>query len=256
MHLRADKLAKQPVIPSALYNLRVALLACPLLIGCLAAGCQSGKGGSDLFTESRITYVNPSSVPTEEGEVIYCDSAEMTSRSSLFLYGTYATICLAVSGCGLLLWKRRKLRKEIHKKQQDKHALEDALVRKEEQCQTLFKSYLSETPILCEIRQLILRHKEAVVNEELLTARQWEQLFAAIDAGANNFTSRLSKAHPDLKEEDLRFCCLLKADLRYADMALLLGRTKNMMYKRRDLIVRRLNLPATTVNLNEYIEHF
>lgn len=119
----------------------------------------------------------------------------------------------------------------------------------------LFDKYITETEIYKQIVQIIAKHKDGVNNQELLSATQWDEISQAIDLGNSDFTSRLSQQYPALKTEDIHFCCLLKMKFKYAEIACLLGRTSNMMYKRRNLIAQRMNLD-TAISLDKYIKNF
>lgn len=112
------------------------------------------------------------------------------------------------------------------------------------------------SPICQEMRFLIERHKGTLHTDELPTPAQWKQLTDNIDLYFNHFTRRLHEQHPLLKKQDIRFCCLIKAGFKYADIACLLGRTPNMMYKRRDAILSRLNQKLSGSDFEAFIRQF
>lgn len=130
-----------------------------------------------------------------------------------------------------------------HKKEADTHQ------------QEMFNKYMAETNVYRQIKSLLADHKDGINNQELLSAIQWEEIYQTIDFGSNGFTTKLVKKYPALKTEDIHFCCLLKMGLKYTEIACLLGRTTNMMYKRRNLIAKRMDLEGN-VSLDKYIESF
>jgi len=199
-----------------------------------------------------------------QGETVYTDTLsirpashkEALSRSEAFTWG--GGLCLGV--CILFFVYRRWLRGQADKLFREKQQKENELIQEinhiNRQRHQLFAQYITNTPIYREITRLIEANKETVCNQSLLSEHQWEELYAALNSGANDFTLRLSKEHPALKTEDIRFCCLIKAGFKYADIARVMGRTPNMMYKRREIVSGRMSTPTATQELTTYLRNY
>lgn len=103
------------------------------------------------------------------------------------------------------------------------------------------------------MKEIICKHKNNVNNTPLISAIQIEELQKEINYAHNDFVFRLKETFPNLKPEEIDFCSLVKAGFKYAEIACLLGRTPNMMYKRRKAIVEKLQ---TTQNNIDSLEMF
>lgn len=180
--------------------------------------------------------------------------------------GDNGYLWFSLLGCAALLavtggfwYKRRSYRKRITSLSQENQATRQVLTRHlDEACRKrrqFFELSVSDSSIYKEIKLLVEENRDRVHNSELLSAGQWQELFAAIDSRSDDFSLRLSRQFAGLKPEDIRFCCLLKIGLKYQEIACLLGRTTNMMYKRRAIIVRRMALTAEQLPLEEYVRN-
>lgn len=83
----------------------------------------------------------------------------------------------------------------------------------------------------------------------------WETLLSEIDQLTNGFIKRLRGKYERLLNEDIYFCCLVKIGMKYADIAHVFGCTANAVYKRRDAILKRMDVetPSKFENLIEQI---
>lgn len=70
----------------------------------------------------------------------------------------------------------------------------------------------------------------------------WETLISEIDQLTYGFIERLTGRYERLLKEDVYFCCLVKIGMKYADIANVFGCTSNATYKRRDAIMKRMNI--------------
>lgn len=112
-------------------------------------------------------------------------------------------------------------------------------------------------PCYQEITLLIKKgKKQEIIPEGMMSTELWNQVITEINNATDNFTLRLCYNYPLLKPEDIYFCCLLKMGLKYSDIACLLGRTTNMMYKRRELIIERIGGIGENASLDEFIRKF
>lgn len=110
-------------------------------------------------------------------------------------------------------------------------------------------------PIYNELCHLIEENKGKAMNEVCISETKWLEIFQALDENHNKFATRFLEENQNLKTEDIHFCCLLKMEFKYSEMAILLGRTPNMMYKRKDSICKRLALNDTQT-LESFINNY
>lgn len=207
---------------------------------------------------------NPQREKTAEGEyVILADSLSYSPdylQSSSHDHLLYISILIAIVSSILFIYKRRSYSKQVHSLEEDKQSSEQALSQKidiiNERRNQLFELYMKTCPIYEEIMQLLHQNKGKIYAHELLTPEKWDELFFAINSHANHFTTRLQDEYPLLKIEDIRFCCLIKIGLNYSDIACILGRTPNMMYKRRNIIAKRMELNDSNKVMDKYIVNF
>lgn len=202
------------------------------------------------WKDTEMKLINPQIEETKQGDTIYADSICIsTDHGKGTPYNGWLWICISLLiGAISVLWFL------YQKESAKKSAIQKA--EKQAYDSSPLKLYLIHTSIYKDMAQLIQLHQKEVNNRELLSEEKWEELFAAINAMSNGFTERLKQAHPNLKAEDIRFCCLIKAGFKYSDIACLLGRTPNMMYKRRDTVMKRMSYQEEVKDLGEYLKNF
>ena len=114
---------------------------------------------------------------------------------------------------------------------------------------------LINLPIYNELCHLIEENRGKTINETCISETKWLEIFQSLDKNYSKFATRMLENYPNLKTEDIHFCCLLKLGFKYSEMAILLGRTPNMMYKRKDSICKRLALNDTQT-LESFINNY
>ena len=105
-----------------------------------------------------------------------------------------------------------------------------------------------------QVLLLLKEHNDGLNANELLSAELWQELTDCINQCAPNFSQRLHKLYPQLDQKDIHFCLLVKAGFKYTEIACLLGRTPNMMYKRRQLIIGRIGKSMSAGQFEAYIQ--
>lgn len=103
---------------------------------------------------------------------------------------------------------------------------------------------------------LVDKHKDCINNQELVSPQLWEELTHDINKYANNFTTRLTDRFPTISKIEVHFCSLVKIGFKYSDIAILLGRTPNMMYKRRKAIIEKIGPISNPDKFEEFIRMF
>ena len=96
-------------------------------------------------------------------------------------------------------------------------------------------------------------HKAA--HEEVrITAENWQELRAAIDAAYDDFTGRLYSLCPNLSEMELHICWLIKIQLSPKDMAQVVGRSQSAVSMARTRLYKKIHQKeGTTSDFDKFI---
>ena len=96
-------------------------------------------------------------------------------------------------------------------------------------------------------------HKAA--HEEIrITAENWQELQAAIDAAYDDFTGRLYSLCPNLSEMELHICWLIKIQLSPKDMAQVVGRSQSAVSMARTRLYKKIHQKeGTTSDFDKFI---
>lgn len=107
----------------------------------------------------------------------------------------------------------------------------------------LFDSLLSSRSAAYKTLLTIKQHNyENPDANEKVPNEIWETLISEIDQLTHGFIGRLTGRYERLLKEDVYFCCLVKIGMKYADIANVFSCTSNAAYKRRDAIMKRMNV--------------
>lgn len=96
-------------------------------------------------------------------------------------------------------------------------------------------------------------HKAA--HEEVrITAKNWQELRAAIDAAYDDFTGRLYSLCPNLSEMELHICWLIKIQLSPKDMVQVVGRSQSAVSMARTRLYKKIHQKeGTTSDFDKFI---
>ena len=86
-----------------------------------------------------------------------------------------------------------------------------------------------------------------------VSEKEWALLYENTDACFVGFTSHLRQCFPQLKEDDIRLCCLLKMEMPMELIALLFGIEKPSVSQRKQRLRQKMELD---VSLDEFILNF
>lgn len=118
----------------------------------------------------------------------------------------------------------------------------------------LFDSLLSSRSVAYKTLLTIKQHNyENPDANRKIPNEIWETLISEIDQLTHGFINRLTGRYERLLKEDVYFCCLVKIGMKYADIANVFGCTSNAAYKRRDAIMKRMNV-ETPIKFDILIE--
>lgn len=70
-------------------------------------------------------------------------------------------------------------------------------------------------------------------------------LLQEIDIASLGFVERLQKKYEFLLEDDIHFCCLVKLEFKYSDIAFIWGCLDVAVYKRSNSVLKRMGVSAT-----------
>lgn len=111
----------------------------------------------------------------------------------------------------------------------------------------LFDSVLSDHSIA--YRNLLYLKQQNYENPDAnkkLPDNDWKELLSEVDQLTHGSLKRLTGKYERLLKEDIYFCCLVKIGIKYSDMASILCCTPNAIYKKRNTILKRMNIETTT----------
>ncbi|MBD3590989.1 lipopolysaccharide assembly protein LapB [Bacteroides sp. GM023] len=118
----------------------------------------------------------------------------------------------------------------------------------------LFDSLLTSRSVAYKTLITIKQHNYENPDEnKKIPTEIWETLLYEIDQLTHGFIKGLMGKYERLSKEDVYFCCLVKIGMKYADIAYVFGCTSNAVYKRRDAILKRMDV-ETKVKFEILIE--
>ena len=175
-----------------------------------------------------------------------------------FYVDIYYLIILIIVAFTLLLLSF--LRYHLYKTKKEKELREIAsLVDKNE---ILIQRYSREMSHIkeqleakCLLEQLDTFKKLKILSksETILPDSDWRNLIEIVNTLYDDFISRLRVAYPDLTEDAIRFCCLIKLRLTSAELMSVLNVTKDAIYKRKFRLKKELMPDDDTRSLDDFL---
>lgn len=138
----------------------------------------------------------------------------------------------------------------------DKLQKENELIQKEIELRTDFYKQLNFVAIP-KLRDVTNEEKEGIESKQIkLSEQDWNRIIENTDAVFNHFTEQLKKTFPKMNTMDIRFCCLVKIQLKQSDIANILNIEK-VSIKRRKLRIRKDKMQLDDGRtLDEIIRYF
>lgn len=137
----------------------------------------------------------------------------------------------------------KELLEQYHQIQEN---LERQLVERNEEVKRLrnlnLKFVLMSSPayqMLIELREYNKLNPDRIKR---ITNDEWGILLHEIDMSSLGFVERISTKYEYLLEEDIRFCCLVRLEFKYADIACIWGCSLDAVYKRSRSVLEKMNL--------------
>lgn len=86
--------------------------------------------------------------------------------------------------------------------------------------------------------------------------KEYPLLMQKINELYNEFTIRLQKAYPLLKERDIAICCLLKAGAKTGNIAAIIAMTPNAVTKKKKQILEKMEIWDKNASLEDFVMNF
>lgn len=181
----------------------------------------------------------------------HSDAPQLVSSPFPYLLGILVLV-LVITIALVMIYRRRakNLERQI---EIIKLSLEQNKEDFRKEKQRLFKNNISDTAIYQRLRQMALENADKIVTSELLTAEEWQELGKTVDNLDENFTQRLHGDFPTLKPKDIHYCYLFKLGLPATMIATLMGRTPNMIHKRRTMISQSMGIDKAKTTLEKFL---
>ena len=93
-----------------------------------------------------------------------------------------------------------------------------------------------------------LQYNEQIVerkDKRTLLSSDWKDLISEINTAMPLFVSSLTERYEALTSTDIHFCCLVRMEFSYPDIANIQGYTQQAIDKRKQEIKERMNLQST-----------
>lgn len=118
------------------------------------------------------------------------------------------------------------------------------------------KSALRSSLVYAKLMELREYNNQNPDEMRKFPSEEWIILLREIDVVSLGFVERLRKKYENLLEDDIRFCCLVKLEFKYADIALIWGCSVVAVHKRSHSILERMGEPNAKKNrLLEILDH-
>ena len=80
-------------------------------------------------------------------------------------------------------------------------------------------------------------------ESRILTKENWLEFKKLFSASVPGFLEKIPTKFPQLTEGEIRYCCLLRLNLKVKDIALILGVNENSAYRNRSRLLAKIDLP-------------
>lgn len=90
----------------------------------------------------------------------------------------------------------------------------------------------------------------------IVSDNDWGQLYAILEGGDDRFVSRLRDRYPNLNDEDLHLCMLIKIGLSNEDISNIYCISSDSIKKKLYCFKEKLNITDRGVSLREYIKNY
>ncbi len=171
---------------------------------------------------------------------------EEEKNKSFYRLSLFASLLFLIGGCAYLVtYKKSQKRKEqilldqevLQKEKIEELEKEKEQIQKETELRADFYRQLNLV-VIPELRNTMNEKAGAESKHIKLTEKDWDRIIENTDVAFSHFTKRLKEAYPQMTTIDIRFCCLIKMQLKQSEIADILNMEK-ISVKRRKLRIRK-----------------
>lgn len=123
----------------------------------------------------------------------------------------------------------------------------------EEEKRLILKSLLEHLEVYLKMQQIIRYYKEYGDYKECFEQDDWVHLMMSIDA-SQQFRQCLLACNNSLQEDEIHLCYLLQIGLSVIDISIVLGCTRDNVYKKKKAVFAKLKLAAENDELKDIWE--
>lgn len=139
--------------------------------------------------------------------------------------------------------QKNKMEKELQEAETVLLELTNKVIETKEKIQNLSESALKESQIYKDFHHVAgMPNSEKISQKTKISQEDWKELITIIDQTYNNFTWRLQSLYPQISEQELRICLLLKISIPPKSIAMLTA------HSRQSISSSRKKLYETTHN--------
>jgi tetratricopeptide (TPR) repeat protein len=221
---------------------------------------------ADMIIKMQNIYQHKKSVE----KIQYLTLEKNQQKMVLYLISAISLGILSLLASILLLYRSRKERqtrelelvvqKEKEESQIAKARLQESeLVRIRKEKELLEKEMELRTDFFSRLNNItfpflsIQEGKEGYIR---LTQEDWDAIVKNTDAAFDHFSVRLAKAFPELKRDEILFCCLIKMKLGLNTLSSVYNLTKDAISKRKERIKKNKMRIEDGRSLDQFLADF
>lgn len=138
--------------------------------------------------------------------------------------------------------------KQIEVSNEQTYSLRSQIELLENDKKQILRSLFQHADIYQKMQRIIRYYKKYNDYKERFEQEDWLRLIASVDSSAQ-FKESLLSHNQSLVDDDIYLCYLLKMDLPVIDISIILGCTRDNIYKKKKAIVAKLSSPTTSKDL-------
>lgn len=190
------------------------------------------------------------------------DSERQLTHRMLQVYRLAAVVCALIIlwGAYYIYTRRRQalLNRDLMQAQLSKQEMEIRYLREQEAKEQLENAQLNQRleyfKQLNEITIPLLMRSRNQAGALHLSPEDWQTLRNNTDACFDNFTRRLKTAYPQLSDEEIDFCCLVKMELPLAILAEIYHIAKGSISRKKMRLKEKIGI--TDVSFDDFVASF
>ena len=221
---------------------------------------------SEMVIKMQNIYQHKKSVE----KIQYLTLEKNQQKIILYLISAISVSVLLFLASMLLLYRSRKERQT--------RELESAVQQEKEEAQ-IAKARLQESELIRIKKEKMLLEKEMELRSDFfnrlnnltfpflssgqnknatirLTDDDWDSIVKNTDAAFNHFSTRLVKAYPELKRDEILFCCLIKMKLGLGTLSSVYSLSKDAISKRKERIKKNKMKIEDGRSLDQFLADF